>query len=46
MSEKAFCHSRITMISLQNIFVTFKFVSNLLSNLRPEMVLKLKQPKA
>ena len=39
MSEKAYCHLQISMISLQNLLVTFQFVSNLLKNLRHVMVL-------
>ena len=42
VSEKAFFHSQISMISLQNFSVTFRFVSNLLRNLRAEMILYLK----
>ena len=38
VSEKAFYHSEISMISLHNFLVTFYFVSNLRSNLRSEMV--------
>ena len=37
--EKAFWHSQISMISLQKFLVTFNFVGNLLSNVRPEMAL-------
>ena len=39
VSEKRFCHPQISMIFLQNFLVTFKFVSYLQSNLRPEMAL-------
>ena len=39
VSEKAFSHSQISMIFIQNILETFYFVSNLLSNLSPETVL-------
>ena len=45
VSEKAFCHSQTSMISLRDFWVAFQFVSNLLSNLWSEMVLYLKQPK-
>ena len=45
VSKKAFYHSELSMISLHNFLVTFYFVSNLLSNLRSEMVFWLKQPK-
>ena len=45
-SEKAFCHSQKGTIYIQNFLLAFWFVSNLLSNWRPEMVLYLKQPKA
>ena len=34
------------MISIPNILIIFQFVINLLSNLRPQIVLQLKQPKA
>ena len=41
LSGKACCRSQqISMIFLQNFSVNFESVSNLLSNLRPEMVLK------
>ena len=46
VSEKAFFHSQISMISLQNFSVTFRFVSNLLRNLRAEMILYLKNGSA
>ena len=39
VSERAFCHLQISMISIQNILVTFWFISNLLSNLRPGTIL-------
>ena len=39
VSKKAFRNSQMSMISLQNFSVTFKFVSELLSNLRVEMIL-------
>ena len=44
-SEKAFCLSQISMISIKKILVTFEFASNLLRNLTPETVLQLEQPK-
>ena len=39
VSEKVFHHLQISMISVQNISVTFKFVSNLPNNLRTEVIL-------
>ena len=39
VNEKTFRHSQISMIPLQNFSVTYKFVSNLISNLRAERIL-------